>query len=128
MDEEGTSEVLGMAYQSLYITCSKKVRLFFTMFIKRYTITNYETAKYEYRTSETDQQSGEVAQEVLLRAEGDKTFDRGVQDIEAAGISLCTRSGQVVEGDRSTRRKRSIDYEVAYEHNRANPEIETQDR
>lgn len=98
------------------------------MFINSYIIMNYETAKHKCRKSKTNQQSDEAAQEFSISAESNKVLDRRIWDITAAGISLCARGEKTTEGATSTREERSIDCEIACEHDQASSEIEDEDQ
>lgn len=89
---------------------------------------NYETTKHKYRTSQTNQQSGEAAQKISIGAEGDKVLDRGIWDITAAGVSLCARGGKAIEDLASTRGEGSVNCEIACEYDQASSGIEGQDQ
>ena len=75
------------------------------MFIKEYTIMNYETTKHRNRASQAAQQGGETAQEIRIRP-GHRTLGEGMRDIATTGVSLCARGRKVIEDVTGSRGKR----------------------
>lgn len=95
------------------------------MFIKRYTITNYETAKHGDRTGQAYQQGGETVKEISIESEGHRSDERRVWDITAAGVSLCARGGEDWEDEDVTnsRGERSGDGQIASRIDQRGPAI-----
>lgn len=122
---------MSLAYESSHLVWGKKIKFFltmFTMFIKSYIIMKYEKTKHQCRTSKTNQQSDESAQKFSIGAEDDEVLDRRIWDIKTAGVSLCARGEKTIGDVTIAREERSIDCEIAREHNQASSEIEDQDK
>lgn len=96
------------------------------MFIKEYTIMNYETTKYRDRASQEVQPGSETAQEIRVES-GHRTFGEGMWYIATPGVSLCARGGKDVEGITSSRRERSSDGEIARKDDRRSPAVKQED-
>ena len=98
------------------------------MFINRYTITNYETTKHGSRAGQTDQQSGEASEEISVKAEGNRMYERRVRDIATTGVSLCAGGRKVIEDVTSSRGERSGDCKIACKYNQRSSAIEQEDK
>ena len=97
------------------------------MFIKEYTIMNYETTKHRSRASQEAQQSGEAAQEVRTEP-GHRTFGGGMRDIAATGVSLCSRGRKVIEGVTNSRGERSGDCKITCEYNQRSSAVKQENK
>jgi len=97
------------------------------MFIKRYTIMNYETTEHGSRASQAAQQGSETAQETRIES-GHRTFREGIRDIAATGVSLCARGRKVVKSITNSRGERSGDCKITYEYNQRSSAIKQEDQ
>lgn len=74
---------------------------------------NHESAKHRSRAGEAYQQGGEAAEEMSDKSKGYRMHERGVRDIAAASVPLCTRGRRDWEGIASSRREGSSDGQIA---------------
>lgn len=97
------------------------------MFIKRYTIMNYETTKHRDRASQEAQQGSETAQEIRVES-GHRTNGKGMRDIATASVSLCARGRKDVEGVKNSRWERSGDCKNTSEYNQRSSAIKQENK
>ena len=97
------------------------------MFIKEYTIMNYEKAKYRSRTSQEAQPSSEITQEIRIES-GHRTSREGVQDVAATGVPICAGGGEFAEGVRSSRRERGSNCKNTGEYNQRSSVVKQEDQ
>jgi len=74
---------------------------------------NYEKAKHRSRAGQADQQGGDAAEEISIKSKGHRMYKRGIRDIPAASVSLCTGGGRDWKNIASSREKRSGDGQIA---------------
>ena len=98
------------------------------MFIKEYTIMNYETAEYRSRQGQANQQGDGIVKRISIKCESNRMYEGGVRNIAATGISLCARGGEIVEDITSSRRERIGDGEIAFKYDRPSSENEQKDQ
>jgi len=83
------------------------------MFIKIYINMNYERTKYRDRAGQAGQQGGEASKEISIKSKGHRMHEKGVRNIQAAGVSLCTRGWRDRKDIAGSRGKRSGDGQIA---------------
>ena len=74
---------------------------------------NYEKTKHRSRAGQADQQGGDIAAEISIKSKGHRMYERGIRDIPATSISLCTGSGRDWKNIANSRGKRSGDGQIA---------------
>ena len=97
------------------------------MFIKEYTIMNYETTKHRSRTGQEAQQGCKITQ--AIRGEpGSGTFGERMWDIATASVSLCSRGRKFIQDAANSRRERSGDCKIASKCDQGSPEVKQKDK
>lgn len=94
------------------------------MFIKRYILMNYEATKYAGRAGQAGQQGGESAEEIAIKSKSDRKHARRIQDIAAAGVSVCARGRRIREAFTGARREGSHDCEITRKYRETSPLLE----